>query len=83
MDLYSSSHFYLSLKFQFLSSSGNVLNLYHHLLQVPRDFLLQILGEDRVTKFVIQEIITSTLADYVKKASPLILLFTAFLMELN
>ncbi|XP_073280529.1 uncharacterized protein [Primulina huaijiensis] len=35
--------------------------------KVPRDFLLQILGEDRVTKFVIQEIITSTLADYVKK----------------
>ncbi|XP_073046597.1 uncharacterized protein [Primulina eburnea] len=35
--------------------------------KVPRDFLLQILGEDRVTKFVIQEIVTSTLADYVKK----------------
>lgn len=37
--------------------------------QVPRDFLLQILGEDRVTNFVIREIVTSTLADYVKKAS--------------
>ncbi|XP_073129634.1 uncharacterized protein [Henckelia pumila] len=35
--------------------------------KVPRDFLLQILGEDRVTKFVIQEIITSTLGDYAKK----------------
>ncbi|XVF37602.1 hypothetical protein REPUB_Repub20aG0023800 [Reevesia pubescens] len=34
---------------------------------VPKDFLLQILGEDRVTKFVIQEIVTSTVADYVKK----------------
>ncbi|KAF8041552.1 hypothetical protein BT93_A0217 [Corymbia citriodora subsp. variegata] len=34
---------------------------------VPRDFLLQILGEDRVTKFVIQEIVTSTMADYVKR----------------
>ncbi|KAL0290153.1 UNVERIFIED_CONTAM: hypothetical protein Scaly_2681700 [Sesamum calycinum] len=32
--------------------------------KVPRDFLLQILGEDRVTKFVIQEIVSSTLADY-------------------
>ncbi|XP_019246066.1 PREDICTED: uncharacterized protein LOC109225749 isoform X2 [Nicotiana attenuata] len=35
--------------------------------KVPRDFLLQILGEDRVTNFVIWEIVTSTLADYVKK----------------
>lgn len=35
--------------------------------KVPRDFLLQILGEDRVTNFVIREIVTSTLADYVKK----------------
>ncbi|KAK3444210.1 hypothetical protein EUGRSUZ_A00010 [Eucalyptus grandis] len=35
--------------------------------KVPRDFLLQILGEDRVTKFVIQEIVTSTMADYVKR----------------
>ncbi|KAJ6379330.1 hypothetical protein OIU76_016036 [Salix suchowensis] len=36
-------------------------------LRVPREFLLQILGEDRVTNFVIQEIVTSTMADYVKK----------------
>ncbi|KAJ6379331.1 hypothetical protein OIU76_016036 [Salix suchowensis] len=35
--------------------------------KVPREFLLQILGEDRVTNFVIQEIVTSTMADYVKK----------------
>ncbi|CAI9108572.1 OLC1v1008206C2 [Oldenlandia corymbosa var. corymbosa] len=35
--------------------------------KVPKDFLLQILGEERVTKFVIQEIITSTLADYAKQ----------------
>ncbi|KAL0432897.1 UNVERIFIED_CONTAM: hypothetical protein Slati_2624000 [Sesamum latifolium] len=39
--------------------------------KVPRDFLLQILGEDRVTNFTIQEIVSSTLADYVKKASSL------------
>lgn len=41
------------------------------LVQVPKSFLLQIIGEDRVTKFVIQEIVSSTLAEYVKKASPL------------
>lgn len=41
------------------------------LVQVPKSFLLQIIGEDRVTKFVIQEIVGSTLAEYVKKASPL------------
>ncbi|CAN4100849.1 unnamed protein product [Withania somnifera] len=35
--------------------------------KVPRDFLLQILGEERVTNFVIREIVTSTLGDYVKK----------------
>ncbi|PHT80139.1 hypothetical protein T459_18191 [Capsicum annuum] len=35
--------------------------------KVPRDFLLQILGEERVTNFVIPEIVTSSLADYVKK----------------
>ncbi|XVE84435.1 hypothetical protein DITRI_Ditri17bG0014000 [Diplodiscus trichospermus] len=34
---------------------------------VPKSFLIQILGEDRVTKFVIQEIVTSTVADYVKE----------------
>ncbi|KAK8643626.1 hypothetical protein V6N13_012912 [Hibiscus sabdariffa] len=35
--------------------------------KVPTEFLLQILGEDRVTKFVVQEILTSTIADYVKE----------------
>ncbi|KAL1557220.1 hypothetical protein AAHA92_12731 [Salvia divinorum] len=35
--------------------------------KVPKDFLLQIIGEDRVTKFTIQEIVSSTLADYVNK----------------
>lgn len=35
--------------------------------KVPRDFLLEILGEDRVTKFVIQEIISSSVAAYVKE----------------
>ncbi|KAK1318828.1 hypothetical protein QJS10_CPB04g01885 [Acorus calamus] len=34
---------------------------------VPKSFLLQILGEDRVTKFVIQEIVSVSVADYVKK----------------
>eukprot|EP00268_Persea_americana_P001140 TRINITY_DN10345_c0_g1_i3.p1 TRINITY_DN10345_c0_g1~~TRINITY_DN10345_c0_g1_i3.p1 ORF type:complete len:263 (+),score=44.41 TRINITY_DN10345_c0_g1_i3:84-791(+) len=34
---------------------------------VPKSFLLQILGRDRVTKFVIQEIVSSTMADYVQK----------------
>ncbi|XP_059427940.1 uncharacterized protein LOC132161741 [Corylus avellana] len=35
--------------------------------QVPKSFLVQILGEQRVTKFVIQEIINSTMSDFVKK----------------
>ncbi|XP_051126647.1 uncharacterized protein LOC127248378 [Andrographis paniculata] len=35
--------------------------------KVPKDFLVQILGEDRVTNFVIQEIVSTTLADYAKK----------------
>ncbi|CAM8926956.1 unnamed protein product [Rhodiola kirilowii] len=35
--------------------------------KVPKDFLLNVLGEERVTKFVIQEIVSSTVADYVKK----------------
>ncbi|KAJ9178302.1 hypothetical protein P3X46_010196 [Hevea brasiliensis] len=35
--------------------------------KVPRDFLLQILGEERVTNFVIKEIVTSSIANYVKK----------------
>ncbi|XP_058094191.1 uncharacterized protein LOC131240137 isoform X2 [Magnolia sinica] len=34
---------------------------------VPKSFLLQVLGQDRVTKFTIQEIVASTMADYVKK----------------
>ncbi|KAL4203775.1 hypothetical protein AMTRI_Chr01g105580 [Amborella trichopoda] len=34
---------------------------------VPKSFLLQILGRDRVTKFTIQEIVSSSVADYVKK----------------
>ncbi|XP_059632956.1 uncharacterized protein LOC132275469 [Cornus florida] len=35
--------------------------------KVPKSFLLQVIGEERVTKFVIQEIVSSTMADYVKK----------------
>ncbi|PSS32808.1 Trigger factor like [Actinidia chinensis var. chinensis] len=35
--------------------------------KVPKSFLLQVLGEERVTKFVIQEIVSSTMVDYVKK----------------
>ncbi|KAM1120557.1 hypothetical protein ACFX2I_044615 [Malus domestica] len=35
--------------------------------KVPKSFLLDILGKERVTKFVIQEIINSTMADYVNK----------------
>ncbi|PWA59609.1 trigger factor, ribosome-binding [Artemisia annua] len=34
--------------------------------KVPKSFLLSIIGEDRVTKFVIQEIVSSTMADCVK-----------------
>ena len=40
-------------------------------MQVPKDFLLQMLGEEWVMNFVIQEIVSSTLADYAKKASNL------------
>ncbi|GMN36221.1 hypothetical protein TIFTF001_005851 [Ficus carica] len=32
--------------------------------QVPKTFLLRILGEERVTKFVIEEIVTSTMGQY-------------------
>nr|GMD26709.1 uncharacterized protein LOC109156844 isoform X2 [Ipomoea batatas] len=32
---------------------------------IPKEFLLEMLGADRVTNFVIQEIITSTVANYV------------------
>jgi len=38
-------------------------------MQIPKDFLVQMLGEERVIKFAIQEILNSTMADYVKKAS--------------
>jgi hypothetical protein len=38
-------------------------------MQIPKDFLLQMLGEERVTKFAIQEILNCTMADYAKKAS--------------
>ncbi|KAG9447038.1 hypothetical protein H6P81_013166 [Aristolochia fimbriata] len=34
---------------------------------VPKSFLLQVIGRDRVTKFVIQEILSSTMANYVEK----------------
>ncbi|OIW05702.1 hypothetical protein TanjilG_23488 [Lupinus angustifolius] len=34
---------------------------------IPKDFLVQMLGEERVTKFVIQEILNSTMADYAEK----------------
>jgi hypothetical protein len=32
-------------------------------MQIPKDFLLQMLGEERVTKFAIQEILNCTMAD--------------------
>lgn len=51
-------------------SFSSTKNSDRKLVQVPKSFLLQIIGEDRVTKFVIQEIVSSTLAEYVKKASP-------------
>ncbi|XP_004507365.1 uncharacterized protein [Cicer arietinum] len=35
--------------------------------KIPKSFLLQMLGEERVTKFAIQEILNCTMADYVKK----------------
>lgn len=40
------------------------------LLQVPKSFLLQILGKDRVTKFLIEEIVSITVGDFVKKVCP-------------
>ncbi|RYR49390.1 hypothetical protein Ahy_A07g035872 isoform C [Arachis hypogaea] len=43
--------------------------------QIPNDFLLQMLGEERVIKFVIQEILNSTMADYVEKASDILPLY--------
>lgn len=50
-------------------SSTRFLFLNNEFLQVPKSFLLEVLGKDRVTKFVIQEILNSTMADYAKKAS--------------
>ncbi|CAJ1933383.1 unnamed protein product [Sphenostylis stenocarpa] len=44
-------------------------NLVRKCMQIPKDFLVQMLGEERVIKFAIQEILNSTMADYVKKAS--------------
>ncbi|KAJ7947459.1 Trigger factor like [Quillaja saponaria] len=35
--------------------------------KVPKSFLIQIIGEERVTKFMIQEILNSTMVHYVKK----------------
>ncbi|KAK7312385.1 hypothetical protein VNO77_36194 [Canavalia gladiata] len=35
--------------------------------KIPKSFLVQMLGEDRVTKFVIQEILNSTMGDYARK----------------
>ncbi|XP_004309852.1 PREDICTED: uncharacterized protein LOC101297502 [Fragaria vesca subsp. vesca] len=35
--------------------------------KVPKSFLLDILGKERVTNFVIQELVSSALADYVKQ----------------
>ncbi|MQL83667.1 hypothetical protein Taro_016164 [Colocasia esculenta] len=34
---------------------------------VPKSFLLQILGRDRVTKFLIQEVVSTTMRDFVTK----------------
>ncbi|KAF1885119.1 hypothetical protein Lal_00029008 [Lupinus albus] len=42
-------------------------NLVRKSMQIPKDFLVQMLGEERVTKFVIQEILNSTMADYAEK----------------
>ena len=50
-------------------SSPRFLFVNNEFLQVPKSFLLEVLGKDRVTKFVIQEILNSTMADYAKKAS--------------
>lgn len=54
-----------------ISSLSSTKNFDRKLVQVPKSFLLQIIGENRVTKFVIQEIVSSTLADYVKKVTPI------------
>ena len=49
------------------------LFLNNYFLQVPKSFLLEVLGKDRVTKFIIQEILNSTMVDYAKKASFLLI----------
>ncbi|KAH7572901.1 hypothetical protein JRO89_XS03G0031200 [Xanthoceras sorbifolium] len=36
--------------------------------KVPKSLLLQVIGEERVMKFVVQEIVSSTMTDYTKKA---------------
>ncbi|KAK9068084.1 hypothetical protein SSX86_012195 [Deinandra increscens subsp. villosa] len=51
---------------------GKHPRLIQDFFQVPKSFLLSIIGEDRVTKFVIQEIVSSTMADYVKKSNILV-----------
>ncbi|KAI3692718.1 hypothetical protein L6452_32540 [Arctium lappa] len=57
------------LQYQLMSRLATHSGSYGHvfLAGVPKSFLLSIIGEDRVTKFVIQEIVSSTMADYVKK----------------
>ncbi|KAH7859029.1 hypothetical protein Vadar_030667 [Vaccinium darrowii] len=35
--------------------------------EIPKSFLLDLFGKDSVTKFVINEIVTATMTDYVKK----------------
>ncbi|KAI8567068.1 hypothetical protein RHMOL_Rhmol02G0092400 [Rhododendron molle] len=36
--------------------------------QIPKSFLFDVFGKDTVTEFVVNEIVTSTMCDYVKKA---------------
>ncbi|WVZ02702.1 hypothetical protein V8G54_023508 [Vigna mungo] len=50
---------------------------------IPKDFLLQMLGEERVIKFAIQEILNSTMADYVKKASDFYQIIYVGVMNMN
>lgn len=42
---------------------------------MPKSFLLQMLGRDRVTKFLIQEIVGITIGDYVKKACHMLMFY--------
>ncbi|GAU48956.1 hypothetical protein TSUD_89000 [Trifolium subterraneum] len=46
-----------------------LINLGRTAPPIPKDFLLQMLGKERVTKFSIQEILNCTMADYAKRAS--------------